>query len=67
MRLLFISLRDNTSLPSVLPLDVIQYIGKLFYQPDANINALNLPERVISPFWEQLYCDFKEKFSFLST
>lgn len=66
MSVLIVSLHDDASLLKELPFDVIKYIGRLFYQPVANINALSLPERVISPFWPQLSSEFEEKFSFLS-
>lgn len=65
MSVLFCSLQDDASLFQ-LPCDVIGYIGKLFYQPVGNIDALILPQRVVSPFWSNLFRDYKDKFYFLS-
>jgi len=67
IRLLFIgSLLDSNSVLNFIPFDVVNNIGKFFYQPNpSDINALVFPQKVLSPFWPHILENFKDRFSFL--
>jgi len=61
IRQILVSNMDNCSIFSIIPIDVINYIIRLFYKQ----SNLNLPEHVISPFWDHFYSNYKIEFEFL--